>query len=761
MKKMLSISTKLMLLILTVSAAHAMALRVGDPGVSFDTSKYDSDYPEMLEWQKAGVQGGIPWLSQSVIKKTINPTDSDGLNAAISEVANAGGGQLRLRNGIYTINKAVNMKKGVRVVGESRSGVKLNITMQGSSGIAISFNVHNAGLENLTVQGAYGTPNDFEMIDAKSDFLITSINFGSSSKNSWLDKVSIINSGNSAISSWNAKHITIRDCYVERSWNKGGGGHGYVALQGSYMLMTGCQVKKMRHISIQKQYAKYNVIYDNDFDQEVSFHVGDAGYNLVENNRITLPSGLDDGWHAIMTPWSYKHAGPGPKNAVYKNQCVENNNGGIRSFSDPNIVYVPEDHYQVFTESHNTPTGGSFYPIQLGDNGTCESTELKPYVKVDNESWQQHSQLSVEQGQTIQFGPHPTTGGSWQWSGCGISASAATERHVSIQASNSCRATATYTNDCGTESALDFDVVVNKPSGQHAYKQHSIPGRIEVEDFDLGGGDVAYKDSGNGNNGNSYRESEHVDIQATSDSDGDYNVGWIADGEWLEYSIAASNSGNYDIQLRVAVSGASASKAVMVRLDNELLGQFTLASTGGWQNWQTLKLENVSIKAGVNQVLRLEMLGGNFNLNWIDFKASTNAGESASFTIEAEDFSSTGGAYGGFDVYRTANGVDAINFNQRGDWVEYQVQVPASASYRMEAWLGTTQSGGAIEVLVNGTSYLKESVSNNGDWDNFVKLSPNNLIPLDAGQNTIRIQSSGNSSSTWEWNADKFYFIAD
>lgn len=344
------------------------ALRVGDPGVSFDASKFDSDYPEMLEWQKAGVEGGIPWLSSTPIKKTLSAGNSDALNAAIIDVSNMGGGQLRLQNGTYTIDKPVQLKKNVRIVGQSRAGVILNITLKGRSGNAITVNVENAGIQNLTIQGGYGIPNDFTMSDAKSDFIINSVYFGRSSKNAWLDKVSILNSGNSAISSWNAKHITIRDCYVERSWNKGSGGHGYVSLQGSYMLMTGCQVKKMRHISVQKKYAKYNVLYDNDVDQEVSFHAGDAGYNLVENNRITLPAGLGRGWHAIMTPWSVQHSGPGPRNAVYKNTCRENNNGGIVTYSDPNIVYVPKAHYQVFTNSRNTPKGGTFYPIVLGGN---------------------------------------------------------------------------------------------------------------------------------------------------------------------------------------------------------------------------------------------------------------------------------------------------------------------------------------------------------------------------------------------------------
>ncbi|GEM_PF-4257146 len=362
-----NLKTTIVVLIAILFHSNILAQRVGDWGVTFDSNKYDPNYPEMLDWQKAGVQGGIPSLSESPIVKTLSATNSDGFNAAITEVYRNGGGQLFLENGIYDIDKKVIIRSKVRIVGESRKGVVLNITMTGS-GDAIEFNGQKSALENLTVQGGFCTPNDFDMVDAMPDFLITAIYFPRAAVNCWLDKINILNVGNSAISSWDCKHITIRDCFIERAWNKGGGGHGYVGLQGSYILMTGCHVKYLRHISLQNQYCKYNVLYDNDFEQEVSFHTNDAGYNLIENNRITLSEGLSSNFKAIMTPWSVQHEVPGPRNAVYKNTCIENNNGGAITFSDTSIVYIPKAHNQVFTESKNTPKGGTFYPvIEAGD----------------------------------------------------------------------------------------------------------------------------------------------------------------------------------------------------------------------------------------------------------------------------------------------------------------------------------------------------------------------------------------------------------
>ena len=80
---------------------------------------------------------------------------------------------------------------------------------------------------------------------------------------------------------------------------------------------------------------------------------------------------------------------------------------------------------------------------------------------------------------------------------------------------------------------------------------HPIPGKIEAEDYDIGGEGVAYHDATLGNEGGEYR-SDDVDIEITTDTGDGYNVGWIEEGEWLAYTVEVSSTGLYDIQLRVA-----------------------------------------------------------------------------------------------------------------------------------------------------------------------------------------------------------------
>ena len=66
---------------------------------------------------------------------------------------------------------------------------------------------------------------------------------------------------------------------------------------------------------------------------------------------------------------------------------------------------------------------------------------------------------------------------------------------------------------------------------------HAVPGSVQAEDFDAGGEGVAYHDTEPANLGGAYRPTEGVDIEtATYITD----VGWIRSGEWLTYTVNAT-----------------------------------------------------------------------------------------------------------------------------------------------------------------------------------------------------------------------------
>jgi hypothetical protein len=122
-----------------------------------------------------------------------------------------------------------------------------------------------------------------------------------------------------------------------------------------------------------------------------------------------------------------------------------------------------------------------------------------------------------------------------------------------------------------------------------------------------------------------------VDVEACSE--GGFNVGWLAPGEWLEYSVDVGTAGTYEVAFRVA----SAMTGGTFHLESggaDVSGPITAPGTGGWQAWQTVSAAGVVLAAGPRE-LRIVFDSGSFNL------------DSAAFTLTA---AAPGGGGGGVVV---------------------------------------------------------------------------------------------------------------
>ena len=141
----------------------------------------------------------------------------------------------------------------------------------------------------------------------------------------------------------------------------------------------------------------------------------------------------------------------------------------------------------------------------------------------------------------------------------------------------------------------------------------AIPGTIEAEDYDLGGEGDAYYDTTTGNEGPASYRSDDVDHETCSE--GGYNVGWTADGEWLKYTVNVDSDGSYTITTRVASDVATGAFRIEVD-DVDVTGTISVGHTGGWQSWED-KTSTVSLSSG-QQVIKLVIESGLFNINHFD-----------------------------------------------------------------------------------------------------------------------------------------------
>jgi hypothetical protein len=79
----------------------------------------------------------------------------------------------------------------------------------------------------------------------------------------------------------------------------------------------------------------------------------------------------------------------------------------------------------------------------------------------------------------------------------------------------------------------------------------SLPGLIEAEFYDLGGARTSYSDLNEQNTGYGIRVDEGVDIERSDDSGGGYHLTDISRREWVEYTVEVTDTGVYDLLLRV------------------------------------------------------------------------------------------------------------------------------------------------------------------------------------------------------------------
>ena len=146
-----------------------------------------------------------------------------------------------------------------------------------------------------------------------------------------------------------------------------------------------------------------------------------------------------------------------------------------------------------------------------------------------------------------------------------------------------------------------------------------IPGKIEAEDYDLGGEGVAYHDNDPENQGGEYR---HGGVDITTDNEGNYVVGWTEEGEWLKYTINVQESGDYYVQARVS-SGLENSSFQLSIEDKAISEKIVIPKGSSWDNYQIIDFNTSPINEG-QQVLTLKITGSFVNIDWLKFSTESS-----------------------------------------------------------------------------------------------------------------------------------------
>ena len=202
----------------------------------------------------------------------------------------------------------------------------------------------------------------------------------------------------------------------------------------------------------------------------------------------------------------------------------------------------------------------------------------------------------------------------------------------------------------------------------------AVPGTVQAENYDTGGQGVAYNVTSVNGSANSYR-TDGVDLEATTDTGGGYDLGWTAAGQWFKYTVNVATAGTYNVGLRLAAPTAVTDA---LHIDNSagtnLSGNVTAPATGGYQTWTTVTV-TLTLPAGT-QTLTVDQDNAGWNINYLAFSSGSSGGgtgfggfptafwgttssiPSASGAIEFDFINATNGQYPNSEVYWDVNGVE-------------------------------------------------------------------------------------------------------
>jgi hypothetical protein len=357
-----------------------------------DPARMDPRWPDMAEWARAGVRGGIPARAATPVRLRVSPGAN--LQASIDQVARAGGGVLWLSPGDYPIHQTLRLRSRVVLRGAGPAATRLLIKLKAGflrrtqlpQAVALlADSVERVGLEDLTIKYA---AVDFEPYD-KDDFLaqwdkqvfheeerrdtttfVHSLALARAT-DCWVDNCHILWAGAHPVSISRCHHITMRRNLIDRAYVKKDGMHGgyYGCFASTHCLFYQETVRRIRHFALMLPGCKYNVVYRCNFETDVNFHDRDDGHNLVEQTRIHTP--VWHSWHAVAAGAKGQHRPPGPGNVLFNNDVNAKGLANAYHRNIPNqagVVFVVADQFDAPVVAARpdlpAPQFGTFYAVR-------------------------------------------------------------------------------------------------------------------------------------------------------------------------------------------------------------------------------------------------------------------------------------------------------------------------------------------------------------------------------------------------------------
>lgn len=244
------------------------------------------------------------------------------------------------------------------------------------------------------------------------------------------------------------------------------------------------------------------------------------------------------------------------------------------------------------------------------------------------------------------------------------------------------------------------EVVDPVPQAPYNGSAAKAPGKVEAEHFDIAGvgkGNNSYSDGDSENQGDAnFRINEPVDIYKGGTG---MVLGYTEPGEWLEYTVTFDTDGAYSFFANVSAGNEGSSLNLYVD-DALVIEELAIPQTGeeNWDTYEKVGAQIAKISRG-EHVVKLEVVGGYFNIDYLTFVAGANA----------EDPEPNPGVGGGANEDPSAiAGELHLNVNKLGQYDVFDMQgvyIGRLSAYSMEQAVSTIKHSDFISA--KGTYFIK------------------------------------------------------
>ncbi len=215
-------------------------------------------------------------------------------------------------------------------------------------------------------------------------------------------------------------------------------------------------------------------------------------------------------------------------------------------------------------------------------------------------------------------------------------------------------------------------------------------------------------------------KSNNPQTEPTTDNGGGLDVGFINNGDYLEYNNVNFGTGAGASQVQARVATNTSGGTIQFHLDSitgPQVGGVSVNYTGGWQQWTTVT-GAVSGATGIHNlyVVFTGSTQGVANLNWFSFTVPRPAVS----TIRAEDYDARNGPT--LETTSDTGGGNDVGYTNAGNYLLYKGVDFGAGAPGVQARVASGGTGGTIEFHLDsptGATIATVSIAGTGGWQSW------------------------------------------